>query len=105
MIADQEFDTGGSRDEARQLPLTVNELLDLHETLLRPETEKRGYRDFDVRIWSRLFFAAIFTMAVHGSLLEPGGEVARDAYIRELAETSVYGATRRPNVVQASLQE
>jgi AcrR family transcriptional regulator len=96
MVADQEFDTGGARDEARRLPLTVNELLDLHETLLRPEIEKRGYREFDVRIWSRLFFAAIFTMAVHGSLLEPGGEVARDAYIRELAEMSVYGAMNRP---------
>jgi AcrR family transcriptional regulator len=96
MVADQEFDGGGARDEARQLPLTVNELLELHETLLRPEVEKRGYREFDVRIWSRLFFAAIFTMAVHGSLLEPDGELARDAYIKELAEMSVDGAMRRP---------
>jgi AcrR family transcriptional regulator len=91
MVADQEFDTGAARDEAR-LPAIVNELLDLHETLLRPEIEKRGYREFDVRVWSRLFFATVFTMAVHGSLLEPGGEPARDAYIRELAEMSVYGA-------------
>lgn len=96
MIADQEFTTGGAGGDTRRLPSTVNELLDLHETLLRPEIEKRGYREFDVRIWSRLFFAAVFTLAVHGSLLEPGGEPARDAYIRELAEMSVYGATNIP---------
>jgi AcrR family transcriptional regulator len=82
MLADQEFDDTGGGDEDRSLPFTVNELLELHEQLLRPEIAKRGYRDFDVRIWSRLFFAAIFTMAVHGSLLEPGGRVDRDAYIR-----------------------
>lgn len=97
MLADQEFDSSGSADpDTRQLPLTVNELLELHEKLLRPEIAKRGYRDFDVRIWSRLFFASIFTMAVHGTLLEPDGRLDRDAYIRELAEMSIYGA--RPHL-------
>lgn len=94
MLADQEFDTAEDADQ--RLTLTVNELLDLHEALLRPEIEKRGYREFDVRIWSRLFFAAVFTMAVHGSLLESGGTVARDAYIRELAAMSIYGAMSPP---------
>jgi AcrR family transcriptional regulator len=95
MLADQEFD--GSPDAgARELPMTVNELLELHEQLLRPEIAKRGYREFDVRIRSRLFFATIFTAAVHGTLLEPGGDLDRDAYIRELAEMSIHGATGDP---------
>jgi AcrR family transcriptional regulator len=96
MLADREFDAAPDRADGPSLPMTVNDLLELHEQLLRPEVEKRGYRAFDVRVWSRLFFAATFTMAVHGSLLEPGGRVDRDAYIRELAEMSIYGALRAP---------
>lgn len=87
MLADREFGAGTTS----AMQTTIAELLAFHEERLAPEAAERGYRPFDIAAWTRIFFAATFTLAVFGDLVEPDG-VDRDRYVREFAEMIIYGA-------------
>jgi AcrR family transcriptional regulator len=95
VVADRSF-SGESQLTTGALKQSFLELLRLHEERLRIELTERGYRPIDLHVWTRLFFSAIFTLAVHGDLIDVDGGAVRDAYIRGLAEMSMYGALPRP---------
>jgi AcrR family transcriptional regulator len=94
MIADRQFSSDST--VATALHATVGDLLRLHEELLGPELAKRGYRQFSVRAWTRIFFGTVLSLAIHRDLLEVDGAIDTDEFIRELAEMAIYGAHEPP---------
>src|SRR5690606_27820561 len=95
MLADREF-SGSDTAGLGALHQAFGELLELHEQLIRAETTKRGYREIDTHLWTRLYFSTILSWALHGSLIDPEGTRTKDQVIRELAEMSIYGAMTKP---------
>lgn len=95
MLADREFG-GGDENGLSPLQGAFNELLELHEQLIRAEVAKRGYRDIDTHLWTRLYFATILSWALHGSLIDPHRSRSKSQVARELAEMSIYGAMIPP---------
>jgi len=94
MLADREF--SGEHTDADPLESAFDQLLDLHEQMIKAEIDKRGYRHVDTYMWTRIFFASILSMALHGSLIDARQARTKDEFVRQLAEMSIRGTRTLP---------
>ena len=90
LLADREF--SGEDVKSEPLQSAFDRLLDMHEGLITAEVGKRGYRPIDTYLWTRIYFAAILGMALHGNLIDHQGARTKEQFVRELAEMSIFGA-------------